>query len=558
MDEKQKKLLAIGGGVGCVAICCFVALLVFVLIDPFGWIDRLFGGGDPLAESMPANTDMYLNLDIGRLLSDEAEAVVGTIIDSIPDAAIEDIETTMDEIVDEIFHSYGFTFSEDIQPWIGQYLSFAAMDLDSLAYGDPSENMIVALEVRNRGAADDFIQEYIEISEQLDDTSYESFEYRGVTIYEDRYGYASEALARSGKVLLFSPSAISIQDAIDAQEGDSLADNPEFKRITSEMPSNRFLTIYIGESLLSSFDDVMGGLVGVGGLTDTYTRSMALTFAFTDFGIQFDTFMGVDEAELDDAERDLMESMQAQGDLISMLPEDTVGFFISQGMDVFWESIENSMDNAYGGDFDDSMRFFEDSFGFRPDLDLFPLLDGEWSIAVVPGTDSMFLGETVGMGIFIIAESSQEDDLRDVVEDARIALERQGMEVTERSADDGTIYTIEDHGIEMLSMGIQDDFLMVGTDATIMQDMMEGSSSIESDRTFRDVWDAFPRNTAPVVYLNIHSLLDLYRQGMDASWDDMIWDIGFDPRIFTHMAAGSGGIQDGVIRATIIVFMEMD
>jgi hypothetical protein len=38
----------------------------------------------------------------------------------------------------------------------------------------------------------------------------------------------------------------------------------------------------------------------------------------------------------------------------------------------------------------------------------------------------------------------------------------------------------------------------------------------------------------------------------------MVWDIGFDPRIITHMAAGSGGVRDGVIRATIIVFMEMD
>ncbi len=558
MDERQKKLLAIGGGIGCVLICCFIAVLVFAIIDPFGWIERIFGGGDPLAKSMPENTDMYISVDIGRLLSDDAEAVVGSFIDSIPEAGVEDLESAMDDIVDSIFYGYDLTFSEDIQPWVGQYLSFAAIDMESIAYGDPSENMIVALDVRNRDAADEFIQDYIEISEQVNDARYESFDYRGVTIYEDRFGFSTEALARSGKVLLFSPSAVSIQDAIDAQKGESLADDPEFKRITSQMPSNRFLTIYIGEGLLTSFDDIFMGMGVTSDLTSTYTRSLAFTLAFEDFGIQFDTFMGIDEAEMEDTQRDLMESMQAQGDLISMLPEDTLGFFIGRGFDQLWESFADSMDEVYGGDFEDSMRFFEDDFGFRPDLDLFPILDGEWSIAVVPSSDSVFLGEDVGLGILLIAESSQENDLRDVVEDARTALERQGMDVIERSADGGTIYTIEDSGIQMLSMGIQDDVLMIGTDAIIMQDMMEGSSSIEDDRNFLEVWEAFPRNTIPIVYVNLYSVMDSYRMSMDASWDDMIWDIGFDPRVFTHLALGSGGINDGVIRATIIVFMEMD
>lgn len=559
MGDRNKKIILIVGGVGCVVICCIVAFIIFAILDPFGWIDRLFGGGDPLAECMPEDTEIYLSLDFGQLISEDAEAVVKTFIDSIPDAEVEDLETSVNEFVDEIFQDYGFTFSDDIQPWMGQYLSFAVTDSEAITHGDPyGQGMIMALEVRDRHAADEFIQEFIEISGEVDDTRYESFEYRGVTIYEDRDGYETVAFARSGKVLLFSPSVATIQDTIDAQQGESLADNPDFKRLSSEMPGSRFLTVYFGEEILTFYEDLMVGYGGIGGLSDTYIGSMALTVTFTDFGIQFDTFVGIDEAQLDEAQRDLMESIQAQGDLISILPEDTVGFFISRGLDVFWEGIENSMDDAYGGDFDDAMRFFDDSFGFRPDLDLFPLLDGEWSVAIIPNRDGMILGEVVGMGILLIAESSQEDDLRDVVEDVIIALERQGMEVIERSADEGTIYTIEDSGIEMLSMGIQDDIMMVGTDATIMQDAMEGSSSIENDRTFHDVWDAFPRGTSPVLYLNIHSLLDIYRQDIDASWDDMVWDIGFDPRIITHMAAGSGGVRDGVIRATIIVFMEMD
>ncbi len=556
-DKNTKIIIAIGAALAVVTICCVIVLLVFMIVDPFGWFGFIFGGGETIAEAMPPDAEMYLSLNMAGFLSGDAEAVIETIIGSIPDAEVADLEDMMEDMVDEIFYDLGLTFEEDIMPWIGQHAGIAMANVSFDIYGDiPEPDLIVAIEVRSRGAADDFIADYIDANEYEMDATYSSDEYRGATIYEAPT--RTEAIARSGDILYFGNSSYAVESAIDAQKDDSLADEPDFEAIASQLPNGRFATLYLGSRFFDSYGDLIGlGVSGASPIPPVF-QSIAMTFAFTDFGLQMDYFIGVDEDELDDVQLDLLTSARPSGDIISMLPEDTVIFFTSASLDLVWQGIEGSMDTLYGGDFEQSMRFFADEFGFRPDLDLFPILDGEWAIAVLPGSRTELGQELAGLGVMLLAESSEENELADVANDSADALSSSGFEVREQSADGGTLYIAQSRGEELFSFGTQDGVLLLGTDSGILLDTMEGASSIEDDRTYREVWGSFPRGTTPVLYVNLNSLLGNIVEYGYVDWEDLAWELGIDPRPFTHLAAGSGGLKQGVIRATIVIFVNTE
>lgn len=557
MDDRNKKLIAIGAGLGCVAICFVVAVLAFVIIDPFGWFGGIFGGGDPIAEAVPAETDVYISLNMVELLSSDAQAVVETIINSIPGADAEGMEDMIDEMVDDLFSSYGLTYASDIERWIGQHMGVSLSNMRFDRYGDISEpDMILAIEVRDRGAADDFIADYIDASEYELDVVFSSSDYRGATIYEAET--ALMAIGRSGGILYFGNSAYAVEDAIDAQKGDSLADEQDFARIASQFPNRRFATIYMSSNFFEAYMELAGIYGGVGGITPSGLQSMAMTLSFTDIGIQLDAFVGVDEGQIDEAQLELLTNAQSGGDIISMLPEDTLAFYVGQGMDQVWQNFEDIMELSSGGDFNEAMRFFSDSFGIRPDQELFPILDGEWALTVISGSGSELGQELGGMGLMLLAESSEEDELEDVVSDSADALGRSGLDIRERAADGGMLYIAGDRDVELFSFGVQDGVFLIGTDSNIMLDAMQGVSSLDDDRAYHDVWGAFPRGTTPVLYVNLDATLEAIMEMGDSDWEDLVGEMGFDLRPFTHLAAGSSGLDHGVAHATIVIFVDTD
>jgi hypothetical protein len=557
MDDRNKKLIAIGGGLAAVAICCVVVLLAFIVIDPLGWFGGLLGGRDPIAGTMPDDTDLYVGMNMAQLLSSDAESVVSTIIDSIPGTETRELEDMFDEMVEEIFYDYGLTFSSDISPWLGQHLGISISNLRFDYYGDAREpDMIIALEVRNRNAADDFISDYIDARERKEDEAFDQYQYRGVDVYELDGRYTTEAICRSGDFLIFGNSAFAVESAIDAQKGDSLADQSDFESMSARFPNRRFLTFYLGSGFAESYMDLMGGIAQGPSIASGDLQNFALTITFTNFGLQMDSFMAIDESAVD--QYAIIESTDLDGDLIARMPEDTLGFFVGQRLDLIWESIEEAMELSYGGDFSESMLFFYDEFGMRPDIDLFPILDGEWALVLLSGSSSSLGRELGGLSLMMMAESNDEDEIENVAGDMARGLERSGLSVREFEASGGIVYVAQEGGDEYFSFGTQDGILYLGTDADLLIETMEGTSSIEDDREFLDVWSEFPRGTTPVLYLSLGSLLETYMDLEDYDWEDLAWEIGLDPRPFTHLAAGSGGYSQGSFRATIMIFIETD
>jgi len=559
MDDRNKKFLAIGVGLAAAAVCCAIALIVFVVLDPFGWFGGLLGGRDPIVRAIPEDTDVYLGLNMGQLLSSDAEAVLSTIIESVPGGEMRDFEDMLDEMVEELFYEYDLSFSSDISPWIGQHLGISLSNLSFDPYGDVVEpDIIIAVEVRNRDAADDFIADYIDAYEREWDEAFQADVYRGADVYELDGRYQRQAVCRSGNVLIFGNSAFAVESAIDAQWGDSLADDPDFESISARFPNRRFATIYIGPGFAQSYMDLAGAFGQGPVMAPDAFSAFALTVSFTDYGLQLDSFMSTGEGGADALRGGLLDGTGMGGDLISMMPEDTVGFFVGQRLDMIWEGIEESMELAYGGDFNEAMLFFFEEFGIRPDTDLFPILDGEWAIVLLAGSNSSLGRELGGMSLLLLAESSEEEEIEALTSDMAWGLERSGLDVREIEESGGVVYIMQEGGDEYFSFGAQGNVLFIGTDSDFLLEIMEGGSSIEDDRAYREVWDAFPRGTTPVLYLDINSLLEGYMDLEDINWETLAWEIGIDPRPYTHIAAGSGGFSRESIRATIVIFINTD
>jgi hypothetical protein len=166
--------------------------------------------------------------------------------------------------------------------------------------------------------------------------------------------------------------------------------------------------------------------------------------------------------------------------------------------------------------------------------------------------------ELGGLSLMLIAESSDEEEIEAIANDMAWGLENSGMDIREIEVSRGTVYIAQELGDEYFSFGTHDGILVVGTDSDHLLDTLEGASSIEDDNTYDEVWNAFPRGTTPLLYLNLHSLLDAYMDYEDYNWEEIAWDIGLDPRPYTHLAAGSGGLSEGSMRATFVIFIDTE
>ena len=81
------------------------------------------------------------------------------------------------------------------------------------------------------------------------------------------------------------------------------------------------------------------------------------------------------------------------------------------------------------------------------------------------------------------------------------------MDVNDSSNDDVTVYEIEDPSGELLgAYGVSQDYLIVATDAGDLEDLFSVESSLADSDKFKSAWNAFPRGTIPVMYMDLTGL----------------------------------------------------
>lgn len=185
-------------------------------------------GADPAAH-LPADAAFYFEVVV-RPEGDQAEqmkALLGKVLQT------GDPGKRVRELVDEALRSDGedTSYEKDFEPWLGRRVGGA---VTGIASDEP--DYVIAFAARDADTAAEKIEQESE-SDRSEKATYEGTDY-----WVDKDG---EAAGVAGDVLLVSNSEQQMRKAIDAVEGDSLADADRFKKAIDPLPEDREGLFYV-------------------------------------------------------------------------------------------------------------------------------------------------------------------------------------------------------------------------------------------------------------------------------------------------------------------------
>ncbi|VAW42858.1 hypothetical protein MNBD_CHLOROFLEXI01-1899 [hydrothermal vent metagenome] len=555
----SNKLLIYGGiaALGLVAVGVIAAVFL---------IPKLLGADEnAIASVMPPGTTILVELNALNLANEDAQRISRAFEDALDEGGVEfdadDPASFLEDLDDQLDDASGLTFTGDIIPWIGPNLGVGLIDLDIDAI-DNNEipQMIFAATIRDIDLADEFIENLIDAIEDETSNNVDDQEYSGVLTFEIDSDFDDErlAFARSDEMFFFASNLDTLEEAIDAQNGESLGDIAEYKDTISELPSDRAMTVYISGSGIEDFAKAAEGSGDVEGFNSDMIEDLGLTglgFSATAIkeGIRID-YVGSYEG-LTEEQQAIVDAQTDDIKTADFLPESTYMFIVGQRLDLIWQNAVEVLDQSgvSEDDIDEAMNQFDDMFGFDPSKDLIPLLDGEYSIAIIDSDDGA-LAEEIGadLGSVIMMGSSNGEELLNLAEDLKDGLEDLDMNIDDSSNDDLTVYEIEDpSGDKIAAYGISEDYLIVATSGRTVEDLFAGEPSLADSEQFKNAWDAFPRGTVPVMYIDVFGLLDAI-EDLDSSIKDTV-----DVNPIYAIAVGAKS-SNNMAQSTMIFFVEGD
>ena len=126
-------------------------------------------------------------------------------------------------------------FEEDVQPWLGESAGIFLSKFD----GDDFESAGFAIEVTDTGEAQDFLDEQAE----REDTPPEEASYEGVDYRVDHED--DEALGIVGSFIVFGQDEAAFEAAVDASQGDSLADSELYGDVSPSAPEDSLADVFV-------------------------------------------------------------------------------------------------------------------------------------------------------------------------------------------------------------------------------------------------------------------------------------------------------------------------
>ncbi|MGD8856640.1 MAG: DUF3352 domain-containing protein [Chloroflexota bacterium] len=563
-DHRTRNIL-IGGVAALVVLCgCLVVAVAGVIaIDPFGWnlLDQLFGGADRAAAVMPPDTGIFVGMDLLELTPDKIGRLVDPFLAAAGEPEAQDFDSALDQLDAAMLEEVDFDFQDDILPWLGRFGGFGVSSLVLDDYGDPEEvTWTLVLSTRDEDASEAFLLKLRDAISSESGYAFATKSYEDVTIYELDVPDTLErvAIAQANGLVLFGAGAGAIQASIDAEKGDSLADADDYRTLAGELPGNRALTFYLDLSKYAALQQELLQNVVPTDIAGFDNASAAFSLSLTDDGLQLDTVSPVDREGMNPEQEQMLDSFADESVADQLFPEGTLVYLAGQRLDLVWGSIRDSMGEfVTPEEFDESMAMFAEEFGINPDTQLFPLLDGEWAVGVLPSTAGFLAEELeVDLGLAMLAQTSDPDSLSANLASFSSALEQQALFVEHTSESDMESYSISDfpQGPSLISFGLAQGYLFVSSDAGTRGRLFgDGPSLAESDH-YREVWKAFPGGMTPVFYLNAGGMVGAIREGMQpgdrADFDEVV---GFMEPISALAVASDPGEE--TLHTTTILFI---
>ncbi len=585
MPPKRRRTSLIITIVGLILIlcCCLVVAGVIVFADPFHLHikDRLFGGTfDAAANAMPEDTGYYVGINLLGATPSDLDRVIQPLADALQinqrswDDLIHELDKTLGEQMD-------LTLTDNVKPWIGQYLGIGIFNVQFDNSANPV-SLIVAIESRDNGAADDFLLKLRDGIEKNAQKMQEST-YRGVTLYVLKPDSGTGvAFCRSGSLVLLSLEEADLRTAIDSQKGKSLADNSQYHDMIGKLPGKRLATVYFTgkefENLFNELQKQTGSAYGrieqglgitgqalqsqITNLNIDQWNSVILSLEVTGAGIQLDGAVAYNLDNLTSAQREALNSMGKASKTIDMFPEDTVAFVYGQRLDLTYDTtiqtLRDLCPDMYSS-VNNALQSVRDATNIDLGDNLFHLLDGEFAIGVFPSSQGYLATQGhINLGFAFLAESSDTGALGNTMETLASKLEEQGASVNRSTSGDLSLYQVLQNsgGDVVFAGGIEKNYISLATSGQTIEDLFAGGTPLSKSSRYQDAISALPDGITPYFYLDVEGLLGAIRETLSAdvrsSFDQSVRVLQPIP----YVVLGYSPLNGNVERVTVVVHVK--
>ncbi len=197
---------------------------------------------DP-ASVAPAETPVYIEATIQPTgtLKANLEGLASRV------AGIDDLGGTLLSYVEQSAadSNEALDFDKEIQPWLGESAGIFLTEFD----GSDFEGTGFAVQVDDTGEAQAFIDKKTESSDRkFEDSSYEGVDYKLDPSDESAVGIV-------GNFIVYAEDVTTFEAAVDADRGDSLADEENFKNLSPSSPEGSLADVFVN----------IGGLIEAAG-----------------------------------------------------------------------------------------------------------------------------------------------------------------------------------------------------------------------------------------------------------------------------------------------------
>jgi hypothetical protein len=432
------------------------------------------------AEAIPASVDMYVGIDLVRLQSGETKDVIDALARAASPGSDAPIDAAIDQL-DQMFEDeLGVTFTDDIAPWLGRTIGVGIQIpiTDDVMATQP--DVVVAIEVRDDAKADAFLDALV----ARDPSEFVELSSDQGRLWADSTGTAK--LWHTEGMLVVGTAAL-MDYAMVMVPSSSLAADPTFQTLTSQLPPSRTATVFV---------DGSPALWGTHQLPEEVvpTSKSAMSLDLTSAGLVVDTVTS--GSDTFDTFRPGIDP-----DVLPMLDTHTLAFLQLGSLSDIYDSVKPAFETAALGDRGSLDGELEDAFGFDVVTSVIHHLDGPSVLALTRREPGAIPGADVPLG-FVAAFGTTEPEKVDVgVDHLAHTAQDEGMNVTRT----GDLYQDEDTGLVFgvagpwLAFGDRDDVAMLTT---------QPSARLIDSLQYRDTVAHLPDGQRVQAYVDIRSLVD--------------------------------------------------
>src|SRR2546421_4228161 len=421
----------------------------------------------------------------------------------------------------------GFTFSSDIQPWLGSHIAFSAQVNLVKTENSPSAFYAVSRDDAKAQAmlaklrASTWGKKF-----QWKDETYNGFAISIATPTDK----SQKALAYSfvDHVVVVATSSAMIHEIIDAERGRAarLVDSNDYKATLAALPSDRLGYVYVnGKSLVAGVKKEMATTpafnLALKNLNDVDAlQGIGATLSANGDGIVADVLVKVDQSKLSPATRDAFAHAGKADLLVKWIPKASDGFLAITGLN---KTIQAALDQSGN---QASVKAATDAIGLTGAAGLLPHLTGDAGLevefsgsgvpagAILLGTNDAKSMNAFFAKLLVLADGAAVSNFgSSPLRAARVTTTTyRGVVITSWASP-----ALGGLGASALSpsYAVLDGMgILASTPAEVKAiiDTHKGAASVASDPTYKSASTASLASPSGIIYLDIAKLVDAIRK----------------------------------------------